>query len=272
MYALPLAPQSRDTRRVDRLPLGDYQGVRWWSAYPRDWGPNGEGRVWFGGHVLDGLADVIDEHIARVEKERTHGRAAALGCVPWLTSSAIVSRLLRLGGCCIVIDKGCFRGDALRRLAKDGTGFPNVLWNLRDMAPAQDGESRTLGPFDGLPEYDLGPVRFAGWLDGGTGKPLLHAKMLVLGELVWGEDEFGRENLSFSPRSLWCGSANWTEPSRKHLEVGFWSDDQGLVHSATDFLGSVIASFSEPWDSECAGPEPDLVDVKFDPGEHETWS
>jgi hypothetical protein len=89
--------------------------------------------------------------------------------------------------------------------------------------------------------------------------------MLVLGELAWGEDEFGHEDLNFSPRSLWWGSANWTEASRKHLEMGFWSDDQSLVHSATDFRGSVI-EFSEPWDSECAGPEHDLVDVEFDPG------
>jgi len=251
---------------VDLLPFGDYQNFSWWSAHPRDWGPNEERwPVWFGGRVLDGLVEVIDDHIAQVE-----GRAAALGCVPWFDSSAVASRLVRFRGCCIVIDKGSFHRDALQRLTRDGRGFPNVLWNLCDMAPAQDGEALTRGPFVGVPEYEVGPVRIAGWRDG-KGKPLLHAKMLVLGELVWGEDDFGHEDLNFRPHSLWSGSANWTEASRKHLEVGFWSDDQGLVHSATDFLGSVI-EFSEPWTSGCAGPEPDLVDVEYDPGDYETWS
>jgi hypothetical protein len=68
--------------------FGEYQNFSWWSDHPRGWGPNGWWPVWFGGRVLDGLVEVIDDHIAEVE-----GRAA-LGCVPWFDSSAVASHLV----------------------------------------------------------------------------------------------------------------------------------------------------------------------------------
>lgn len=47
------------------LPLGDYEPFRKWSGKPRTWGPEGAGwRAWFGGEVVDGLCDVLDEQLA----------------------------------------------------------------------------------------------------------------------------------------------------------------------------------------------------------------
>jgi hypothetical protein len=69
--------------------FGDYQNFSWWSDHPRDWRPNDRWPVWFGGRVLDGLVEGIDDHIAEVE-----GRAVALGCVPWFDSSAVASHLV----------------------------------------------------------------------------------------------------------------------------------------------------------------------------------
>ncbi|ODO50070.1 hypothetical protein A5N54_13020, partial [Streptococcus pneumoniae] len=71
------------------------------------------------------------------------------------------------------------------------------------------------------------------------------------------------EVLDFEPRTVWWGSANWTVRAGSHLEVGFACDDPTLVEEATAFVADVIA-FSEPIDTTCAGPEPNLVQVEFD--------
>ncbi len=246
---------------MDRLPLGDYEAFRAWSGKPRAWGPEGSGwRAWFGGKVVEGLCDVIDEHLAL----KRRGAPAAIGCVPWLDSEAVADRLLSLAAFCVVVDKGTsFPGRLLNR----EKGFPNIaLLRLRDMAPADDGSALILGPSSRMPEHELGPVRALGWHHPGR-KPLPHAKLLILGHLainVYGpDDSYGIEELDFEPRAVWWGSANWTRRSLSHLEVGFVCDDPALVEEATEFVATVIA-FSEPVESTCAGPEPNLVRVEFD--------
>jgi hypothetical protein len=246
---------------MDRMALGDYEAFRAWSGKPRAWGPEGSRwRAWFGGKVIDGLCEVLDEHLAA----KRRGRPAAIGCVPWLDSQPVVDRLLGLTAFCVVVDKGTsFPGRLLNR----EKGFPNIaLLRLRDMAPSDNGSAPVLGPWSHMPEHELGPVRVLGWHHPGR-KPLLHAKLLVLGHLAinaYGPDEdCCIEELDFEPRAVWWGSANWTRRSQSHLEVGFVCDDQALVEEATEFVASVIA-FSEPVQSTCAGPEPDLVRVEFD--------
>jgi hypothetical protein len=247
---------------MDRMALGDYEAFRAWSGKPRAWGPPDAGwRAWFAGRVVDGLCEVIDEHLAT----KRRGVPAAIGCVPWLTSPAVARRLLGLGAFCVVVDKGTWFPDRLRDPDK---GLPNIaLLRLRDMAPSDSGGSApVLGPYSQMPEHEIGPVRVAGWHREGT-KPLLHAKILVLGHVVHNvygpEDGYGEEMLDFEPRTVWLGSANWTGMSRKHLELGFACDDPDLVREAADFVADVIA-FSEPVNSVCAGPEPNLVRVEYD--------
>ncbi len=83
-----------------------------------------------------------------------------------------------------------------------------------------------------MPEHELGPVRALGWLREDR-KPLLNAKLLVLGHLalnVYDPDNgYGEEVLDFEPRTVWWGSANWTVRAGSHLEVGFACDDPTLV-------------------------------------------
>ena len=179
---------------MDRMALGDYEAFRPWSGKPRAWGPQDGGwRAWFGGKVVDGLCNVIDEHPAA----KRRGVPAAIGCVPWLDSEAVVDRLLGLTAFCVVVDKGTsFPGRLLNR----EKGLPNIwLLRLRDMAPSNDGSAPILGPSSKMPEHELGPVRVLGWHSGR--KPLLHAKMLVLGYLainVYGpDDSYGIEELDF---------------------------------------------------------------------------
>jgi hypothetical protein len=247
-------------------PLGKYWEFSAWSGRPRTWGPDDRYRVWFAGGVLDGLASVIDDHVKAVRQGSRYGDpiVAAIGCVPWLTSDAIVDRLAALPACCIVVSKWGLKAqpslDAAMRLMAAGNGFPNVTPDLVDMAPPEEAGNGLLGPEDEFPRYLLGPVRVAGWRKKG---PLLHAKILVLGTVLWAEDEVGRELQIFSPDSVWWGSANWTSESKNHLEVGSWVADQGLARDARDFVSSVI-QFSESWESVAEDPEPDLVRIDYD--------
>lgn len=218
--------------------------------------------MWFGGQVVDGLAQVIDEHVATEARER-EPMPAALGFVPWLTYAGIAERLARLPACCIVVDKG--QQWLASALATAKNGFPPVLPGLRDRAPVVDGQPVILGPSSPLPDYSVGPVRTVG-MTGGERKPLLHAKLLVLGRLAWLEydtDVGTFEEYRFLPRSVWWGSANWTEQARSHLELGAWSDDPALVRAATEFLDDLI-TFSEPLGSVSPGPAPDLARLDYD--------
>lgn len=246
---------------MDRMALGDYGAFKWWSGQPKSWGPDGAGwQAWFGGKVVDGLCGVLDEHLS----SRRRGEPAAIGCVPWLTSEAVVDRLLGLTSCCVVLDKGAYFP---QRLVESEKAFPNIaLPSLELMTPAVDGETPILGPSSPRPEHDIGPVRVVGWRGRESGKPLLHAKLLVLGHLrdvVYDTGEGEYSEWRFVPHSVWWGSANWTEAARSHLEVGFWCDDQTLAKEATSFVADLIA-FSEPVDTLCPGPEPNLVHCDFD--------
>ena len=255
-------------------PLGDYEPFLKWSGKPRAWGPEGAGwRVWFGGKVIDGLCEVLDEHLAA---PRRNGRfPAAVGCVPWLTSKAVAARLLALDCYCIVVDKPPpNRAPVVRpELINADKAFPNeAISELRDVVPSVDGSPPlTIGPYTSkeATAYEIEPVRIAGWrIRNDQRKPISHAKLLVLGEV--GVESYGPdfapdyfEECRFTPQRVWFGSANWTKLSRYHLETGFVCDDPLLAEQATSFVAEMIA-FSEPVDSACVGPEPNLVQVGYD--------
>ena len=64
----------------------------------------------------------------------------------------------------------------------------------------------------------------------------------------YGHPDYGSDERGWSSgrQVVWWGSANWTESSSDHLEVGFVSHDAELIDAATDFVADVIA-FSEPF-------------------------
>lgn len=257
---------------MQRRPLGEYELFEKWSGRPRTWGPGGEARVWFGGQILDGLCTVIDEHLAA-----TGGRSAAIGCVPWLTSEAVVDRLAELNSLCVVIDKAQGSRKAIARLMDEAyeegeymNGFPNAaISGLAGLIPANDGERVVVGPYTPreVVEHVIDPVRTLGWRDRKSDNPIVHAKMLVLGEIDWPtyETPYGTDEGSprYTPQTVWLGSANWTEGSANHLEFGIVSRDAELLEAATDFVADVIA-FSEPLGSSCAGPEPNMLGYEVD--------
>ena len=254
-------------------PLGDYEAFKRWSGEPRRWGPDGAWRAWFGGKVVDGLCDVLDEHLAAPRRRGMH--PAAIGCVPWLTSRAVASRLLAFASYCVVVDKGPLSKEPMVRpeLINPDKAFPNeAIYELRDLMPAVDGWAPlTIGPYTPKDAtlYGIEPVRVLGWRKrNDEQKPIPHAKLLVLGEV--GVESFGPdfapdsyEECRFTPQRVWFGSANWTGGARYHLETGFVCDDPLLAEQATSFVAEMIA-FSEPVDSACVGPEPNLVRVGYD--------
>src|ERR1700730_7013904 len=244
--------------------LGDHDAFKRWSGKPREWGPDRAGwRSWFGGGVVDGLCDLIQEHL---DERRGWGMApAAIGCVYWLTSKPVVDLLLQLNSCCVVVDKGTSTY-ALQQLNAQ-SGFPNAaISRLDEMMPAAaDGKAPLIiGPYTPREAtwHEIDAVRKAGWREGRY-KPIAHAKLLVLGEIGWLEYDtpYGtQERFEFVPQTLWMGSANWTQASSSHLEVGFACNDAKLVSDAADFVADMIA-FSEPITSTSPGPEPDLVEI-----------
>jgi hypothetical protein len=209
-------------------------------------------------------------HRAEVE-----GFPAAVGCVPWLTSKAVAKRLLALASYCVVVDKAPSNQKPMVRseLINPGKAFPNeAIWELRDLMPAVDGVAPlTVGPHtaEDATAYEIDPVQVAGSrIRVGQQKPIAHAKLLVLGEI--GVEDFGPDfapdyyvECRFTPQRVWFGSANWTEAARNHLEFSFVCDDPALAEHATAFVAEMIP-FSEPVDSACAGPEPNLVQVGYD--------
>jgi hypothetical protein len=84
------------------------------------------------------------------------------------------------------------------------------------LAPSED-DPRDIGPLSDLPCHEVGPGRMAGHR--GRNMPLVHAKILVLGQLTQvplDEDHSWRR---FEPQKVWVGPANWTAASSSHLEI-----------------------------------------------------
>jgi hypothetical protein len=88
--------------------------------------------VWFGGKVIDGLCEVLDEHLAVQRLEGVRWRAA-IGCVPWLGSDDIVDRLLQMW-CCIVVDKNELKW-VPDRLIESQRGMPNTVLHIGRYRP-----------------------------------------------------------------------------------------------------------------------------------------
>ena len=74
--------------------------------------------------------------------------SAAIGCVPWLNSEAVIDRLDQFKSLCVVIDKGAVSRDAVSRLiGSDDDGFPRGFPNsaisaLAGLVPANTASSK----------------------------------------------------------------------------------------------------------------------------------
>jgi hypothetical protein len=222
--------------------------VQWRDA--RAWG---SGSASFGPGVLSDLVRGIDDYAAE------NPDAAAIGCVYLLTSVELASKLANLASVCIVVDKGAASA-AVEVLEKRGRDFPLQALPGHEISVTSGGWN------------EVEPLRIVGFKPepGERNRPLLHAKMLVLGSLEerWLDSGVGEFSMwGFEPRRVWIGSANWTVASKKHVELGLWIDDARLVSEATEFVSQLIG-LSEPFTSEARIPTPELKEWEPD---YDTW-
>lgn len=235
-------------------------------------------RGYFGRNVLGGLVAGIDEF--RAENERNPGYRtlgpAMLGAFMWLDDPELVERIAGFPHACVVITKQPrdkwhrARMDKLKPVLGRCPGFPaDALPQLGDLVLREDGKAPVVAPSSPARAPRLPAVRTVGYRK--TGKrlvPILHTKMLLLGELWWhDEDDFGAADITgFRPQKLWLGSANGTASSRANLEFGMWVTDPVLFRQATEFLAGLLRH-SEDLDPDAPGMKPDLVEPDYDDAE-----
>jgi len=132
--------------------------------------------------------------------------------------------------------------------------------------PREDEQVPVAGPYSAAPRAWLPALRTIGYRKTGDMLvPILHAKIVLLGELWWhDEDEFGTADVTgFRRRRLWLASANGTASSRANLEFGVWVTDPVLLREATRFLGGLLRH-SEDLDPDAHDMDPDLVEPDYD--------
>jgi hypothetical protein len=197
-----------------------------------------------------------------------------LGAFGWLNDQQLLDRISGYPYACVAFTKQPrpFKPATLARLRRALArchGFPaDALPELQTLAPRDEhGQPEVVGPHTHLPPRTIPGIRTIGYRKTGDRiAPLLHAKMVLLGELRWhDEDAFGRpaDSIVFLPQRLWIGSANGTYDSRFSLEFGCWQTEPELLVQAEQFLTQVIAH-SEELDPDSDDMDPDLVEVEFD--------
>lgn len=241
----------------------------------------GGGSVQFGTNVLAGLVEGIDtfrDELKQQRRSRSLG-AGMLGAFLWVDDTELLRRIAEFPSACVVVSKqprGPRSLEKLRKVAyavKDAAGFhARALPSLEDLRLHEDGVAPVLGPGSASSDVQLSAVRSLGYRKAGDRLvPILHTKMLLLGELWW-HDEDGSggvaDVIGFRPIRLWLGSANGTESSRRSLEFGLWTQDPGLMKAAQTFLVEVVAQ-SEELDPDSNTLTPDLVEPDYD--DEEMW-
>lgn len=232
--------------------------------------------VRFGTNVLAGLVEGIDsfrEDLEQQPRSRSLG-PAMLGAFMWVDDAELLRRVAEFPSACVVVSKqqrGKHQQERLCKVAeavRDAAGFPtSALPELEELRPREDGGAPVVGPWSLPEQIRLSAVRTLGYRKAGKHLvPILHTKMLLLGELWWhDEDPLGgvADVVGFTPQRLWLGSANGTESSRRSLEFGLWMDDPALMKAAQTFLVEVLAQ-SEELDPDSDDLTPDLVLPDYD--------
>jgi hypothetical protein len=196
-----------------------------------------------------------------------------LGAFAWLDDNRLLERIASYPYGCVVFTKQPrpFPPIKLSRLQKvldRGRGFPvAALEGLEELMPLDDfGRPQIVGPYTPAPHHIFRPLRTLGYRKVGDRLvTLMHAKVMLLGQVTWHEDEeFGLGDIvRFQPRKLWIGSTNGTFSSRVNLEMGCWQTQPELFSSTQNFLARILAS-SEDLDPDADTMELDLAEQVYD--------
>lgn len=239
-------------------------------------GPDGQ-RAYVGLNVLRGLITGIDQALEAHQQERSARKLGpvVLGVSPWLTDPELLGKLRELTGACIVITKqGRSARDQeqlrdLHELNANTPGLPvDSFPDLVELAPHVDDKPVVVGPYDRVGELVIPTVRTLGFRRQASQSgyvPLMHAKLALLGDLWWHDEDalgYATNVTGFRARCLWVSSANFTVSSRASLEYGFWTEDPALLEGVQRFLLRLIAA-SEGLAGGDA-PNPQFLAVDYD--------
>jgi hypothetical protein len=228
--------------------------------------------AFFGTDVLRGLIDGIDDFIncrqARWQRFRSLG-PALLGSAMWINDDLLVGKIGELTAACVVVSKQSKNQEKLEPLKafnERTKGIPVAAFSeLTGLAPKVDGQPSVVVPYSSMDEWTVPTFRTLGFRKTGNA-PIIHAKLALLGNLWW-HDEDGTGHVAdvigFEPRRLWISSANFTESSRRSLEVGFWTEDPVLIEGSKQFLVKLMR-YSEDIDPDNDAFCPEFADVAFD--------
>lgn len=232
----------------------------------------GHGEVAFGHNVLETLIKPLREAALRPRSERAWG-PAALGCAMWMDDPELISVLEDFANVCIVVTKQPLykyrraKFGRLETLAQAKGLNQEAFEELLELAPKTAGQPQVVGPHGTLEHANIGAVRELGFRKVSDDLvPIVHAKLLLLGRMHW-SDEHPSGHVAdihyFVPERLWVGSANFTESSRRSLEMGMWTTDPDLLKAARVWLLRLIA-MSEPLRSPNDELDPELAPVEYD--------
>lgn len=196
-------------------------------------------------------------------------RSGLLGAFMWLDDEELVKRIADFPAACVVVTKQERRKqknvDRFKPVVEHGAGFP--LQALPEVGPLmfrEDGKTPVVGSYTSASSTHLPTLRTIGYRkEGNHMVPILHTKMLLLGQLWWREEEPPGDVLRFAPSRLWMGSANGTTSSRRSLEFGAWHKDRALLDGALRSLVQVLVH-SEDWDPDSDTLLPELVEPEYD--------
>lgn len=239
-------------------------------------GPEGQS-AYVGLDVLRGLIAGIDQAIEAHRQERSARNLGPvlIGLSPWLTDPLLLAKLKELAAACIVITKqGRSKRDLeqlpeLQELNANTAGLPvEAFPELVELAPHVDDKRVTVGPYDRLGELVIPTVRTLGFRRHASASgyvPLMHAKLALLGELWWNDEDalgYVADVTGFRARRLWVSSANFTLSSRASLEFGYWTEEPALLEGMERFLLRLVAA-SEGL-AGAAEPTPQFLPVDYD--------
>ncbi|MGH3974902.1 MAG: hypothetical protein ACRDS9_16475 [Pseudonocardiaceae bacterium] len=230
--------------------------------------------TYFGRDVLRGLVDGIRTHRESQRRSERLWGIGVIGCAMALNDTELLEELARCESSCVVVTKqekrhyGKENFQRLEKHAKDAQGLANAVFpELEELAPLENGEPVELGPYGPRLETSVPAVRELGFRKVGNRLvPIVHAKLALVGDLCWTDEHpsgYPVDTFYFRPRKLWMGSANFTESSRRSLEVGTWATDEEILTAARQFLLNLVVR-SEPLRNEADSMEPELHPVVFD--------
>ncbi|MFF8953533.1 hypothetical protein ACF09I_32725 [Streptomyces sp. NPDC014940] len=230
---------------------------------------------YFGKNVLKRLVDGMESFLK--EKQRSPGfrsmGPAALDGFMWLDDPELAECLSRFSHTCVVVSK---QGRSARDLAKlsklhpvaDGENgmLASAFAELTGLDWQEKGRPKVIRPGTPMSDLMIPPLRTIGFRRKGPMVPILHTKIMLLGEMWWhDEDPLGgvADVIGFRPEQLWVGSANATHRSRSGLEFGMWLTDPQALQAAQKFLVQLMAH-SEALDPDSDLFKPELLPVDFD--------